>query len=47
MGDLLESLVREAKSGQYCVVGSGSLHGHLANLMIQQKYAKKKIATSA
>jgi len=25
MGDILGSLVREAKSGQYCVVGGGSL----------------------
>jgi hypothetical protein len=29
MGDLLGSLVWGAKSGQYCVIGGGSLHGLL------------------
>jgi hypothetical protein len=29
MGDLLESLVWEAKSGQYCVIGSGLVHSSL------------------
>jgi hypothetical protein len=26
MGDLLGSLIWGAKSGQYCVIGGGSLH---------------------
>jgi hypothetical protein len=32
MGDLLGSLVREAKSGQYCVIGGGSLHIELGRV---------------
>jgi len=30
MGDLLGSLIWGAKSGQYCVIGGGSLHTSLA-----------------
>jgi hypothetical protein len=29
MGDLLGSLIWGAKSGQYCVIGGGSLHNQL------------------
>jgi hypothetical protein len=32
MGDLLGSLIWGAKSGQYCVIGGGSLHIELARV---------------
>jgi hypothetical protein len=32
MGDLLGSLIWGAKSGQYCVIGGGSLHLMVAPL---------------
>jgi hypothetical protein len=35
MGDLLGSLIWGAKSGQYCVIGGGSLH-HISSLNIAQ-----------
>jgi hypothetical protein len=35
MGDLLGSLVWGAKSGQYCVIGGGSLHLHFEILTVK------------
>jgi hypothetical protein len=37
MGDLMGSLVWGAKSGQYCVIGGGSLH------LVRQLFAKLSI----
>jgi hypothetical protein len=34
MGDLLGSLVWRAKRGQYCVIGSGSLHTRVQSCLL-------------
>jgi hypothetical protein len=40
MGDLLGSLIWGAKSGQYCVIGSGSLHLGQKMIKARQDLAK-------
>jgi hypothetical protein len=40
MGDLLGSLVWGAKSGQYCVIGSGLLHW--PNIILQLKFSMEE-----
>jgi len=36
MGDLLGSLVWGAKSGQYCVIGGGSLHNDIEKMLVRK-----------
>jgi hypothetical protein len=42
MDDLLGSLIWGAKSGQYCVIGGGSLQQDLSSLYRRRKNVEKK-----